>query len=154
MIETIDTGLSELDTLSRFLGTPSAQKVFQLMVCWKSLSKKDLIDKTSFSESQIYLTLNNLEKIGLIEKKSRGVYGLTDAKFTNLLKNAYLSKLEQIIGKELYFIGKNLDSLPSNNLIKLWSQLIDQWEPILNEKFPEKVSSLAGHILEIESINN
>ena len=50
---------TELDSLSRFLGTPSAQRIFQLLICWDSLSIKEIIQKTGISESQSYSTLNN-----------------------------------------------------------------------------------------------
>lgn len=150
MITRSELGTCELDSLNRSLGTPSAQRIFELLTCWDSLSTKDIIKKSGISESQIYTTLGNLEKAGLVTKKTRGIYTTTDTKFTKLLKDAYLAKIEQVIGRELYFLGKHIDTLPLEQISERWTPLVEQWEPILREKFPQKMSSLAGHIVDRE----
>jgi predicted transcriptional regulator len=146
MLDYYQKELRELDNLNQFMGTPSAQKIFQLLVCWETLPINEIITKTRISESQTYSTLKNLEKIELVIKKSRGIYTLTQNKFVVMLKDAYVAKLEQFIGKQLYHISKNLDKWTIDEIKDIWAPLLEQWAPLLNKNHAQKVSSIAGHI--------
>lgn len=120
----------------------------RILFCWGQLSTKTLIKKSQLSESQVYNTLKNLEGIGLVVSVERGIYTYSKSPFANKLKDAYISHLVQIIGKELYNISSELDTLPFNVLDKQFSMLVKLWEPLLDEYYRLKASSLAGHILE------
>lgn len=130
------------------LGTPSAQKIIGLLTCWDSLSLKELAQKTGLSESQIHNTANTLMRLNIIKKKSRGIYALSDSTFVNHLKTAYEDIIEQNVGNLLYFLSKNIDTLPLPELEEKWTSLTDQWEPFLHERFFQKVSSIAGHVID------
>lgn len=151
MSQSNSTPLIELTNLNKILGTPSTQIVLQLLVCWDELAVKELIEKSKFSESQIHTTLQNLEKEGLVQKKSRGIYRLTESKFILSLKEAYLVKLEQLIGKQLYSLAEKIDILSLEELHRIWNELVELWNPILKKYFVIKASQIAGHIIDRET---
>ena len=139
--------------LDRYLGSPSAQKLLQILACWDSLSVKEMAQKTALSESQIHVTLKNLEKIELVVKKGWGRYSLSDSQFAHLLKAAYLNILEQIIGNEIFQIATELDNTPSEELKIYYTSLVDRWEPILVQKYSARMNALAEYFIDADISN-
>ena len=137
-----------LDDFDSILGTPSTQKLFKLLVVWQKLSVKEIIEKIKISETQTYTILKNLEKIGIVEKKTRGIYSLTDNKFINLLKNAYSENLKEFLGKKLYQLSDILEENESELVIEEIIGLLKTWEPFLKEHFSHKLSTLSGHLID------
>ena len=119
------------ETVDSILGTPSSQRLLRLLFCWEQLPIKEIINKSNLSESQVYNTLRNLESIGLVKTISRGIYTHTDSSFTIKLKEAYLSQLVQLIGKELHYLSSELDKLAYEQLDKRFTVLVALWEPLL-----------------------
>lgn len=153
MIDAKEVDSRKMDDYERALGTPSAQKIIGLLTCWSSLSLKELVQKTGLSESQVHNTLNTLMDVSIVEKKSRGIYALSNSTFSEHLKSAYEDIIEQNVGNILYFLSNNIDTLPLPELEQTWKSLIDQWEPFLHERFSRKVSSLASHVVDRLSLS-
>ena len=117
MITTDDNEeISVLSEIESYLGTPRAQKILQILVCWETMPVKEIITKSGLSESQVHTTLRNLERIGTINHESRGIYRLSSNEFTQLLKKAYLVVINQVIGQKLHDLSKNLDELPPDEV--------------------------------------
>ena len=131
-----------LEMFDSALGTPTTQRLFNILVCWKRLSVKELIEKVNVSETQIYSILKNLEKIGIVEKKSRGIYGLTDSKFSQLLQKAYAENLKKILGTQLYQLTAEIEENTTEETLVRFSKLIRNCDPFLNEHFSHKLSSV------------
>ena len=138
----------QTETIDSILGTPSSQKILRLLYCWGQLSVKELISKTNLSESQIYNTLRSLESVNLVETVNRGLYSYTKNTFSMKLKEAYVSHLIQIIGKELHYLSSNIDKEDWKTIDERFTNLVTLWKPLLESNYPLKTSSLAGHILE------
>ena len=148
MINSKIVGPQDIGDYEKALGTSSAQKIITLLSCWNSLALKEIIQKTRLSESQVHNTLNSLIEVNIIVKKSRGIYALSSSKFTQHLRTAYEDIIEQTVGNRLYFLSKNIDTLPLPELEKRWKSLIDEWEPFLDKHFSNRVSSIASHIVD------
>ncbi|TXT64254.1 MAG: hypothetical protein BAJALOKI1v1_590014 [Promethearchaeota archaeon] len=140
--------LYDMDDYEKALGTPSAQKVIALLVCWNSLAFKEIVQKTGMSESQIHTTLKSLTELNIVLKERRGIYSISHSKFVMHLKTAYEDIIEQTVDNMLYFLSKNIDSLPVSELERKSKALIDQWEPFLYKHFSNQVSSLSSHIID------
>ena len=140
--------LSNLNEFDRSLGTPSAQSILRLFIVWERLQKKQIMEKTGFSESQVYTTLQNLLKIGFLEQESRGLYKLAENLFTKRLSEAYMVRIRQNIGQNLYYLSKNIDTAPLSELEEIFKFIVDQYEPILEKEYTVKLSSLAGHLID------
>ena len=143
-----DKPLQPLEKFASILGTASTQKLFNIMVCWEKLTVKELIEKVGVSETQIYTILKNLESIGIIRKISRGVYGLTNNTFTNLLRDAYSENLKRILGSELYRISDIIEGEKSESAIRQFANLIQNWEPFLKKYFSHQISSMGENIID------
>ncbi|HKZ42356.1 MAG TPA: hypothetical protein VJ044_15435 [Candidatus Hodarchaeales archaeon] len=135
-------------SLDSVLGSPSSQRILRILLCWNELPTKKIVKKANLSDSQVYNTLKSLESIGLVTSPSRGIYSILKTPFSEKLGEAYLVQLVQLIGKELYLLGKNLDSFPFAELDKRFSLLVERWEPLIDKHFSSKASFLAEHILE------
>ncbi|HMF31670.1 MAG TPA: hypothetical protein VKK79_09660 [Candidatus Lokiarchaeia archaeon] len=141
---------SDIHNLDRYLGSPSSQKVLQLLTCWETLSVKEIALKAALSESQVHVTLNRLEKLDLVVKQAWGKYSFSNSKFASLLKTAYSAILEQIIGNEIYQLTKQMDNIPRETLEAQYSKIVDQWGPLLSAKFSFQMNELAGFFVEFE----
>lgn len=130
------------------LGTPSAQKILNIFVCWKGLPIKDIIEKTGLSESQTYLTIKNLESINVVTQESRGFYVLAQNRFTANIQIGYITILKQLIGQRLYDFSKNYDNLSLNERTDELIDLSLKWKPIIQQYFQSQYSRLAGHIID------
>lgn len=149
MTEKMDLPVSsQLEQVDKILGTPSAQRILRILVCWKSLSFKKIIPRAGFSISQINSTLNQLEKAQIVTKESRGIYALADTPFVARLTEAYTQLLIQNIGTEFYRLTKGLDELPPQEMSSRLNGLIFHWKPLLEQHFPHKLSSLVGHTVD------
>ncbi|MHA1734070.1 MAG: hypothetical protein ACTSU5_19180 [Promethearchaeota archaeon] len=138
----------EFTLVERTLGTPSAQDIFALLSCWGKLSARDLVDKTRLSESQVHATLRAIEGIGVVARVSRGIYSIARDKFAQQLKGAYLTRIDQSIGKSLYRLVKGLDHLPAQDLSRDLAILVKRWKPLLDQNYHHQVSTLVGALLE------
>ena len=141
----------EMEEFDRALGTPTSQKIIKLLSCWNSLSSKELISKTKMSESQIYITLQNLEKCGIVQKKARGIYSFDDSPFAQALYHTYRMKLEEIVGSAIYRFRKRMEKIPLNQMLEEFKELVILWDPILKDKFKFQMSSIAENIIDIQS---
>lgn len=149
MTKKIDLFLaSQMEQLDKILGTPSAQRILRILVCWKSLPFKEVIPRAGFSVSQINSTLNQLEKAQIVTKESRGFYALMDTPFVERLTEAYTQLLVQNIGMELYRLTKGLDKLTPQEISLRLNELIFHWKPLLEQHFSHKLSSLVGHTVD------
>lgn len=137
-----------MEQLDKILGTPSAQRILRILVCWKSLPFKEVIPRAGFSVSQINSTLSQLEKVQIVTKESRGVYTLADTPFVASLTEAYTQLLVQNIGMELYQLTKGLEKLAPREISSRLSKLIFNWRPLLEQHFSHKLSSLVGHTVD------
>ena len=146
LLEFVD--LQTLDEVDSFLGTPSAQKILRILVCWDILPIKEIKKKSGLSESQVHATIRNLQKIGIIEQESRGLYKLSLNKFPQLLKEAYLVFLNQVVGQSLYNLSKNLDNLTHEEVSKKLVFLMNQCKPILEQNYASKIASLAEYLVD------
>jgi len=109
---------------------------------------KEIVKKSDLSDSQVYNTLKSLQSIGLVISPSRGIYSIPKTQFVEKLGEAYLPQLVQLIGKEMYLLGKDLDKIPFVELDRRFSLLVDRWEPLIDTHFRAKASFLAEHILQ------
>jgi len=148
MINHKSVNQKNLEEYEKALGTPSAQKIIALLTCWNSLALREIVQKTGLSESQVHNTLNSLREVEVVSKKSRGIYSLSRSKLATHLSTAYADIIEQTVGNSLYFLSKNIDTLPLPELEKRWKALIDQWEPFLTAHFSHQLSSLSSHIID------
>lgn len=130
------------------LGTPSAQKIICLLATWSKLSIKELISKSELSKSQTHNTLKNLQTIEVVTTQSRGFYSFAENTFVNLLKEAYQSKILEIINKEIYIIKQHLKRKELQKAEKKFLNLVNQYDPILNRNFPFIMSSIAHRFIE------
>jgi len=146
LLEFVD--LQTLDEVDSFLGTPSAQKILRILVCWEILPIKEIKKKSGLSESQVHATIRNLQKIGIIEQESRGLYKLSLNKFPQLLKEAYLVFLNQVVGQSLYNLSKNPDNLTHEEVSKKLVFLMNQCKPILEQNYASKIASLAEYLVD------
>ncbi len=151
---TIDESFKQID---KSLGSPNVQTILRILICWKTLNISDLIEKTGYSENQIYRGLKQLEGIGVIRRVKRGVYSLVPNPFTQSLSDAYEQLLVQIIGQELHRITNSLERDSPTEVTKQIYLLTTKWGPILERHFSTKLSSLISHSIdryEEEDTNN
>ncbi|MHA1728085.1 MAG: hypothetical protein ACTSWY_05075 [Promethearchaeota archaeon] len=130
------------------LGTPTSQKLIKLLVTWRTLSVQDLIIKSHISKSQVHNTLKNLITQNIVHSPSRGIYSLFDSPFMKLFEEAYHLKIIEIINSEIYGI-KHL--LKNDKLVlaeKKFSDLVEQYNPILHDSFSSVFSSLSSQFIE------
>jgi len=92
--------------------------------------------------------MRNLQKAGVVEHESRGLYRLSSNKFPQLLKEAYIVFLNQVVGRSLYNLSKNLDNLTHEEISKRLVFLMNQWQPILEQNFASKLASLAEYLVD------
>ena len=140
---------SNPNELDKILGTASSQRILRILACWNSLSVNELSQKTNISLSQTHLTLKNLEKTNILKKITRGVYSYAENSFAQLLKQAYLSKCEEIVGKELYDLSKLMDHVAKEVFFERYKSLLDLWLPIIESKSKFQLSSLAESVLDM-----
>jgi DNA-binding transcriptional regulator GbsR (MarR family) len=131
------------------LGTPTAQKVIKLLVSWSSLSVQDLVIKSNYSKSQVHSTLKKLVAYNIIHSPSRGIYAFQDTPFSNLLKEAYMVKILELINSQIYHIKQLLKKNQLDEAEKKFSELIKQYHPVLQESFSSQLSSLSLRFIEI-----
>ncbi|HKZ41521.1 MAG TPA: hypothetical protein VJ044_11200, partial [Candidatus Hodarchaeales archaeon] len=136
------------EVMDSILGSPSSQRILRLLLCWNQLPIKEIVKKSDLSDSQVYNTLKSLQSIGLVISPSRGIYSIPKTQFVEKLGEAYLPQLVQLIGKEMYLLGKDLDKIPFVELDRRFSLLVDRWEPLIDTHFRAKASFLAEHILQ------
>lgn len=148
MIDFLSRELKHLEDLESSLGTPSAQKILSLLVCWDDLTVREIVKKSQLSESQVHVTLRGLEQQEVVKKLRRGVYALSDAKFPTKLREAYLANIDQVIGRTLHELTKKLDELSPSQIAETLEVLITQWDPLVQENYKWKLSSLSEYIVD------
>ena len=148
MLKIPDSQYQILDQMDRILGTPSAQKIFRIMVCWEILPVKEIIDLSGLSESQVHATLLNLEKLTLIEKRSRGIYSSTDSSFSQSLKKSYLDQIIPVVGTIIFNLFKKISKAPKEEIWKEYVDLEKMYRPLLKKEFPFQMSSLVEEFIE------
>lgn len=134
-------------SIDRVLGNLSVQRIFFTLASWEKLAVTDIIAKTELSESIIHQSLKKMAEINLIEKVSRGIYSLNITPSTECLKKFYLQLLIEYVGGELFQISKNLDTLPIEESSAHLDQLLFKWQPVVEEHYPFRVSSLVETII-------
>lgn len=139
--------VTPIEELDKILGTPSAQRVFRILVCWGKLSLKEIVARSNFSESQVHLTLTHLEKAQIVKKESRGIYTLTNVPFVHSLKRAYTELLITRVGMKVYRLSKEMENLTPVEVGDRLDNLIFHWQPILEQNYRLKLSSLVNYSL-------
>lgn len=134
--------LEKENNLDRILGTPSAQNIIRTLACWEVLPVKELIKKTTLSESQIHATLKNLIKIGIVTSPSRGYYQFTQTEVVKKIQEAYTSILIQSVGEDLYKIMKTINEYTQEELAAILGRLQKKWGPIIQNHYSRMFSSL------------
>jgi len=140
--------LSELKAVERSFGTPSAQKIIQVLACWETVTVKLLSEITELSESQVHATLQSLIDADVVKRESRGNYVLSDSPFARELKVAYDALLERVIGKFMYNLTTRLDDMPPDEISTRLDYMLKRWKPIMEKLFRSKLSSLAEYIID------
>ena len=135
-------------SIDKIFGTHSAQRIFFTLSIWEKLAVSDIITKTKLSESQIHQTLKKLSDIHMIEKVSRGIYALSKNSATEYLKKFYSHFLIEHVGSELYKLSKSIDTQPIEDVSTQLNELLLQWEPLIEEHYSYRVSSLVESILD------
>jgi DNA-binding transcriptional regulator YhcF (GntR family) len=134
-----------LGPYNQIMGTPSAQTIFQFLACWKTLTLREIILKSGLEDNQVKETLENLEKIGIVNKTQKGAYTVKKSVFVQKLQDTYLIHLERAIGNALYEFTKLLDTVEPSELSPKFEKIVQQWEPLLQQKFASKMNSLAQY---------
>jgi predicted transcriptional regulator len=140
--------LAELDNLEKKIGTPSAQKIIPTLACWENLSAQQLSSITELSESQVHATLQNLIEIEIVVRESRGIYSLSSNSFTQSLKNAYIEKIERVLGKFMYNLSNSLESTEPDEVAEKISYMMERWKPMMERLYRTKLSSLAEYLID------
>ena len=140
--------LSELQAVERSFGTPSAQKIIQIVVCWETVTVKQLSEISELSESQVHATLQNLIDADIIKRESRGNYILSDSPFARELKVAYESLIERVLGKFMYNLNNQLDELTPEEISDRLDYMVKRWKPMMEKLYRSNLSSLAEHIID------
>lgn len=144
-MQNISVDANDFETV---LGTPTAQKLIKLLVTWISLSAQDLVAKTKISKSQVHSTLNKLISQNILQSPSRGIYTFLSTPFTELLKEAYRIKIIELINSEIYVIKNLINRNKVDSAERRFSNLVDQYSPILQESFTSHLSSLSLRFIE------
>jgi len=140
--------LSELKAVERSFGTPSAQKIIQVLACWEIVTVKQLSEITELSESQVHATLQSLIDADIVKRESRGNYILSDPPFAQELKVAYESLVERVLGKFMYNLSIDLDSLSVDDISDRLEYMLKRWKPMMEKLYRSKLSSLAEYIID------
>lgn len=141
----ISVDVNDFETV---LGTPTAQKLIKLLVTWTSLSAQDLVAKSKVSKSQIHSTLKKLISQKILQSPSRGIYSFLETPFTELLEEAYRVKIFELINSEIYAIKHLLRQNKVDTADRKFSNLVEQYSPILQESFTSHLSSLSLRFIE------
>lgn len=129
------------------LGTPSSQKILNILICWKILPIKEIIELSGLSDSQVYLTIKNLETLYIVKQESRGIYSLTENQYTLNLEKAYTSILNRMIGQRLHYLSKNYEKMDLDDYVDELVELNRKWGPLVRKNFQSQYSRLAGHLI-------
>jgi transcriptional antiterminator len=140
--------LSELKNVERSFGTPSAQKIIQILTCWETVTVKQLSEITELSESQIHATLQSLIEADIVKRESRGNYTLSDSPFAQELKVAYNALLERVLGKFMHNLTTRLDDMSPDEISTRLDYMIKRWKPMMEKLYRSKLSSLAEYIID------
>jgi DNA-binding transcriptional regulator GbsR (MarR family) len=130
------------------LGTPTAQKIVKLLVTWDSLSIQNLVSKSHISKSQVHITLKNLISQSIVFSPSRGNYTLPESPFMKSFKKTYLIKIIELINSEIYIIKQFLKDDKLEQAEKKFSEMVEQYDPILQKSFSSMLSSLSSRFIE------
>lgn len=130
------------------LGTPTAQKIIKLLVTWDILSVQDLKKKSHVSKSQVHNTLKNLISLDIVDSPSRGIYSLYNNPFMKLLGEAYTLKIIELINSEIYKIKHLLKNDKLELAENKFTDLVAQYEPILQNSFSSILSSISSQFIE------
>jgi hypothetical protein len=134
-------------SIDRVLGHLSTQRIFFTLVTWEKLTSNDIIAKTELSDSIIFQTLKSLTALNLVKKVSRGYYSLNTTPSTEHLKKFYLQILIEFVGGEIYKLSKNIETHPIEESSRQFDELLLKWQPIVEEHYSFRVSSLAEAII-------
>ena len=139
----------DVNNFETVLGTPTAQKLIKILVTWSPLSVQDLVSKSNVSKSQVHSTLKSLIAHSIVQSPSRGIYTFLDTPFTKLLKEAYRVKILELINSEIYNIKQLLKKNHLDRAESKFSELIDQYYPLLQDTFSSHLSSLSLRFIEM-----
>lgn len=117
-----------------------------MLSVWDSLSSKDLILKSSSSESQVHLTLQRLIACDIVFKKSRGIYSLQNNSFTTRLADAYREQIKEFIDSKIYTIYQLLEEKQFDKADNELQTLELLYQPMLTNFFSHQLSGVS-HIL-------
>ena len=130
------------------LGNKSSQKIISLLTIWEMLSVEEIILKTGISRSQVHSCLKNLLNKRLLKRKSKGVYCLSNDNFMKLLREAYETKINQIINEKIHNIQKLIKNNEIEEAARLFKVVVAQYEPVLDRNFGLIISSLTHEFLD------
>ncbi len=99
----------------------------------------ELISIFDIDDSSVYPVFSAKEFSTILEVSERG---------QEILLPPYEDILKKKVSNVLFFLSKNIDTLPLPELKKRWKLLIDNWKPILDKYFSNQISSLASHIVD------
>lgn len=132
----------------KILGTPSAQKILRLFAIWENLTVKEILDKTKLSEGQVHKTLNNLQKIKLINKREKGFYQIDSGFYSRTIQDAIVNRVIYFINDSLDEIEKKLEIGQREEAHTQFLYLDKNFEPILKKNFKFRLNSLVHEFLD------
>lgn len=144
----LEDGTATTDELDSVLGSPISQKIVRFLSVHSQLSVKELVELTNLSESQIHLILNKMTDCRLVDRYRKGIYQLSNEPFAKSLKEAYLTKLIELINNETYIIHRKLREGRFEDARERFQTLARLYQPLLRTRFQFIMSGLAHDFID------
>ncbi|MFV2015224.1 MAG: MarR family transcriptional regulator [Candidatus Heimdallarchaeota archaeon] len=141
--------MESLEAMDSILGTPSSQQILRFLSIRDFLSIKDFEKLTSLSHSQIQYTLQNLIKLGLVSRKSRGIYQLNESPLANNFKKTYLKSTTLYLNEQINLIFGLIDKGENDDAFVVFESIMKKYQAILEEYFADIMENLSHQMLEI-----
>jgi hypothetical protein len=140
--------MSELDSMDSVLGTPSAQQILRILSTRDLIDLKELVRLTSLSHSQIQATLQNLIRIRLVVRQTRGIYKLNDSSMANNFKTTYLKTTIYFLNEQINIIFELLKKGEKDQAFAIFETISDKYSVILERNFSDILENLSHQLLE------
>lgn len=127
--------MSELESMDSVLGTPSSQLILRLLSTREFMTLKELEDLTSLSQSQIQATLQNLIKINLVVRHTRGVYKLSESSLANNFKTTYSKATIYFLNEQINEIFELIKKGETDRAFIIFEQISKKYFAILEKNF-------------------
>lgn len=141
--------MKSLEAMDSIIGTPSTQQILRFLSIRDYLSIKEFITLTSLSPSQIQFTLQNLIKLGLVSRKSRGIYMLNETPLANNFKKTYLKSTTLYLNEQINFIFDLIDKGENNRAFRVFETIMKKYQSTLEEFYSDILENLSHQMLEI-----